>query len=105
MPLELSKHVKEPEQQHVDRLCPFMSRRITYRDYESGREEELLRQECVESDCAVWDPGNGCCSLSATSRAREGVSQALGDKLDITLHEAKPRPKVKPEKPRKRPAH
>jgi hypothetical protein len=115
MPLELKKNPrttkprKSTKQTLIIKLCPFMSRRITHPAYVDGQnyghEEELVRQPCVQDDCAVWDMGNGCCSLSATSRARELVGEAYGDKVDVTLHTLNKRPEIRLKKPRKRTAH
>ena len=54
---------KEAKQKRLDTLCPFMSRRITHRDWEGNPVEELVRQPCVGDDCELWDKGTEHCSL------------------------------------------
>ncbi len=99
---EKIKKELELEQQHIDRLCPFMSRRITHPAFgECGHEEELVRQPCVETDCACWDAENECCSLSSTSMARGALT--LAELATKAWTASKKTVIVQPEPTRKRP--
>ena len=60
---------KEAKQKRLDTLCPFMSRRITHRDWEGNPVEELVRQACVGDDCELWDLDQLCCSMNIRSSA------------------------------------
>jgi len=67
MPKKATK--RSTTQKHIVKLCPFMSRRITHRDWEGNPVEELVRQACVGDDCELWDLDQLCCSMNIRSSA------------------------------------
>ena len=53
---------KTTKQLHVVKLCPLMSRKVTFMSFgEEGT--KFVRQECVGDDCELWDKGAQHCSL------------------------------------------
>ena len=60
---DVAKRRRSTTQKRIVPLCPFMSRRITHRDWEGNPVEELVRQPCVGDDCELWDKGTEHCSL------------------------------------------